>query len=179
MTLKDFFASFKNLWGAASAAVTAGPLGLFVAGLMPPWPNESGAAASAVAVFAGIVGLILAFLDSATDAKRKQRAIISLLVAVLLVVVYVAIWSLTFVEIEKVVRGDTIERRYIVGFWSEARAAGMTPTEAIMKHTLESAYSPISLLAARMSLIISMCATVLLASYGFGLNQIASAKPAH
>ncbi|MBI3350128.1 MAG: hypothetical protein HY020_23320 [Burkholderiales bacterium] len=76
MKIADFFASFKSLWGAAAVAAGAGPLGLWIADLEPPWPSSSGKVA---ALFCAIAILISFFVGpagrDAEDSKvSRQKA---------------------------------------------------------------------------------------------------------
>lgn len=80
MKVADFFSSFKSLWGAAAVAAGAGPLGLWVADLEPPWPSSVGKVA---ALFCAVAILVSFFVGpggreadggraSAQQARRRR-----------------------------------------------------------------------------------------------------------
>jgi hypothetical protein len=72
MKIADFFESFKSLWVAAAVAAGAGPLGLWVADLEPPWPASAGKVAT---LFCAIAILISFFVGPAVrDSENGASA---------------------------------------------------------------------------------------------------------
>jgi hypothetical protein len=69
MKITEYFASFKSVWGGAAIAAGAGPLGLWVADLEPPWPTAVGKVAT---LFCAIAILIAFFVRP--EASKKKRS---------------------------------------------------------------------------------------------------------
>jgi len=172
VSFAKFLRSFKSGWGAAVAVVTAGPLALFGAGFSPPWPTEGGVASAAIATVGGIVGLVLAHLDGATDNKWKIRSAISLILSVLLLLGFVAIWSLTVVQIPQTVNGVSEIRSFVTGFSTLDSYSDIPARKAIKDYGIDVAFSPISLVIGRMSLLMTWVLMFMSLNYGFGLHQI-------
>jgi hypothetical protein len=171
MALATFARSFATGWGAASAAVTAGPLGLFAAHLAPPWPSENGVAAAALGSAAGIIGLVGAFASSEVIRRRGRATALALAAAAVLVIVFVALWSYLVVEIPQLVGDTQVERRYLVGFFTTGLGSSTRPEDAIKMYGLRAVYSPLSLLMGRLTMILVWTLIVGLLTYGFGLQQ--------
>lgn len=70
MKIGEYFESFKSLWGVAAVAAGAGPLGLWVADLEPPWPSAAGKVAT---LFCAIAILIAFFVGPAGSAGGRKR----------------------------------------------------------------------------------------------------------
>lgn len=173
MTLAEFANSFKSGWGAASAAVTAGPFALFAAGLTPPWPSEDGSAAAGLATLFGLMGLTLAYVNGRNRANRR-RSVLSLGGAGVLVVAFVIGWSLLFVAIPQRVDGTVVDRRYVAGVTMRDRPKQLKLDReaAIKRLKLRGTYSNSSLLAGRMALLLPWLLAFGLLTYGFGLQQL-------
>lgn len=172
---ESFIKSFKSAWGWAAAAITAGPVALFAGGFAPPWPNESGSMGTVVGVVAGIVGLVIAYRVNADNPKWRRYSIVSMIAGFVMVMVFLALWSWLVVPIPQMVEGVSVERRFVVGFFTRAVAADLEAKDAIMTFGLDRAYSPISLLLGRMSLIFSWASAIFLLTFGFAL-QVADAR---
>lgn len=70
MKIGEYFESFKSLWGAAAVAAGAGPLGLWVADLEPPWPAAVGKVAT---LFCAIAILIAYFVGPSVRGGGRKR----------------------------------------------------------------------------------------------------------
>lgn len=171
MGIRAFANSFRSGWGAASAAVTAGPLALLATDLTPPWPTEGGGAAATLGTVAGLIGLIFAYLDRRQGKARADRAGNMLKLAVGFILIFVILWSTLIVTAPQMVQGELIERRYLVGFTMRNLGESISAIDAIKKYGLESAYPPLSLLGGRLATIIAWMASLGLLTYGFGLLQ--------
>jgi hypothetical protein len=171
MPLGRFIKSFASRWGAASAAVTAGPLGLLAADLAPPWPSENGVAAAALGCIAGIIGLIFAFSNKSENAQRTRATKRSLMSAGILVIVFIALWSVLIVSIPQFVDGSQVYRRFLTGFYTTDLGASVSRDVAIKRYGLGAVYSPMSLLLARLVVVSTWMLIVGLLTFGFGLQQ--------
>lgn len=116
MTFREYLLSFRSTWGALSglALVLAGVL-KFTA-LVPPWPDEAGVSASALAVVSCVVGVTIGyFLPFSTENRRKLFGIVLVLLAMCLLLFYLYSVSLRIVPFSQPVGDSEVVRRVVVG----------------------------------------------------------------
>jgi hypothetical protein len=116
MTFRQYISSFKSIWGILSGLALALSAILKFTPLVPPWPDEAGVSASALAVVSCVVGVTIGyFLPFSSNEKRKIFGIVLLLLSMCLLLSYLYSMSLRIVSFTQQVGGSEVVRRVVVG----------------------------------------------------------------
>ena len=116
MTFRGYLSSFKSTWGALSGVALALAGILKFSALVPPWPDEAGISASALAVVSCVVGVTIGyFLPFSTKDRRKMFGIVLVLFATCLILFYMYSVSLRIVSFSQPVGDSEVVRRVVVG----------------------------------------------------------------
>jgi hypothetical protein len=119
MKIGDWAKSFKSMWGAGVLVATAGPLGLLVPDLDPPWPEHSYVIGVIFAAVAAIVSFTagLAYADRAKELRKPQTAfaLACLALGLMCLVWYFSAYSTRVVVEAQMVGAEQHELRFVVG----------------------------------------------------------------
>lgn len=177
MEISAWTKSFKSIWGAGVLIATAGPLGLLVPDLYPPWPDHSYVIGVTFAAVAAIIsmtaGLAYAHQARASAKGHTVFALACLALGLISLVWYFLVYSTRVVVETQMVGGEQHELRFVVG--TETRD-DVDKTETDYLDLLrENQYSPErvwtskSLRSSRFLLLITFVAAFFLLTLGMGL----------
>lgn len=116
MTLRSFAAALQADWQALAFAAASIAVLLKFSSIVPPWPDEGGVGASAFAVACCVVGIASGYHVSFRT-KRRQRyvGLGAIASSILVVLVYVYVYSSRVAVITQAVNGVEVSRRIVVG----------------------------------------------------------------
>jgi hypothetical protein len=185
MRLADFLKSFKNLWGVGVGLAVAGPLGMSIPELYPPWPDNSRMIG---VIFCAVVAL-LSFAWGAelnknsrtNDKLQSMVATISLLCGLASIIVYFVAYNSYVVVETQVVGGDQRKLRFVVGAETPGHPIA-EPNSAYLEMLRDNQYDPEriwtrdSLRRSRFLLFGSFIAAFSMLTFGLGLLATQSAR---
>jgi hypothetical protein len=182
--LADFAKSFKNIWGVGVALAVAGPLGMSIPELYPPWPDGS----RLIGVIFCAVAAILSFawgaeLDRRSRATRVLSivATISLVCGLAFIIVYFVAYNSYVVVETQMVGSEQHKLRFVIG----AETRGHSDAElnsASLEMLRDNQYDPEriwtreSLRRSRLLLFGSFLAAFSMLTFGMGLLATRSAR---
>lgn len=177
MSFRYYLASFKSIWGLLSAvSVTVAALLKFTP-LAPPWPDEGGTGATALAVIACIAGISIGYF--VTESTRTTRSMIgasAIITAMLFLLAYLYVLSDRTVNVHVSVGGNEVVRRVVVGtVLRHPEDTGRSPHELLLLYGLRGeAWTSASVTQSRISLVALYMGFYLLLTIGLGTLQARS-----
>jgi hypothetical protein len=119
MKASDWAKPFKSIWGAGVLIATAGPLGLLVPDLYPPWPDHSYVIAVIFAAVAAIVSITagLAYAHQSRGLRKGLTAfaLACLALGLMSLIWYFSAYSTRVVVETQMVGGEQHQLRFVVG----------------------------------------------------------------
>lgn len=184
MKIGDFTKSFKTIWGAGVLLATAGPLGLFVPDLSPPWPDNSHIIGVIFCAVAAVVSFTVGvgYAQRPRSKSKFQAAIATgcLLLGLASLLGYFLAYSTRVVVETQVVGKEQRQLRFVVG--TERRAdADKTGTQDDLELLRDNQYSPEkiwtleSVRYSRVLLLSTFVTSFSLLTFGMGLLATRSA----
>ncbi len=191
MSIKDFYKSFRSLWGVASVLAAAGPMAFWPLDFDPPWPPQ----ARAITVLFSAVGYIVAFvavneyLPNPNERVRKNAGsrrypiavgVGCIAVSVLCSFFYYSSYSTFVKEKPRTVQGQQQTIRRVIG---SERKPGLADREepddkvllANHNYDPDEAWTSTSLRSARLQVFLSFLIMFFLLTLGLGtLAQVSS-----
>ena len=178
MNIGDFAKSFKTVWGAGVLLATAGPLGLFVPDLYPPWPENSHiigvifCAVAAVVSFTAGVG----YAQRPRAKSRVQTAVATacLLLGLASLIGYFLAYSTRVVVETQVVGKEQRQLRFVVGTEMRADVDKTGSGDALEllrdnQYSPEKIWTPDSVRYSRVLLLVTFVAAFSMLTFGMGL----------
>jgi hypothetical protein len=185
MSLAEFAKSFKSIWGLGVALALAGPLGLSIPELYPPWPDNS----RLIGVIFCAVAALLSFawgsqLTRRSTAKQKAPAIIatiSLACGLAFILVYFAAYSSYVVVETQMVGSQQRSLRFVVGAETSGSPDGGSTTDYLgmlrdNQYDPERIWTRDSLRRSRFLLFGSFVAAFSMLTFGMGLLATRSTR---
>ena len=178
MKITDWAKSFKSMWGAGVLVATAGPLGLLVPDLYPPWPEHSYVIGIIFAAVAAIVSFTVGLgYARKPGIMRNARSIVALTCIVfgLASLIWYFLTYSTLVVVEtQMVGTEQHQLRFVVG--TEIRpdvdqTSGVNDLELLRdnEYTPERIWTSQSLQRSRFLLLLTFVASFSLLTFGMGL----------
>lgn len=164
---------WSRRWVALTAAASAGPLITLPADLSPPWPPD-GAVAIATLLCAFAILLANARVQEVGgSAKRNENMLhegrATVLLGVVLLLAYFALYS--GLVIPQVLPNTRDTLRFVIGFVRQPQCVSGTAIGLLQDHQYDASqcWTPLSLAAARWSLMAIFDASFFALTYGFAL----------
>lgn len=188
MNIGDFAKSFKTVWGVGVLLATAGPLGLFVPNLYPPWPENSHLIAvifcAVAAVVSFTVGLSYAQRPTAKSKFQTAVATASLLLGLTCLIGYFLAYSTRVVVETQVVGKEEHQLRFVVGTEMRAdvdKTGGGDNLELLRdnQYSPERVWTPESVRYSRVLLLVAFVAAFSMLTFGMGLLATQAASRGH
>lgn len=186
MTIGDFAKAFKTLWGAGVAVAVAGPLGLFVPDLYPPWPENSHIIGVLFCAVAAVVSLTLG-VGYAQRPENKQTlqtavAIVCLVIGLASLLAYFMANSTRVVEEQQMVGKKAHQLRFVVGTQLRSdvdQTMGSDARELLRdnQYDPEKIWTAESLRNSRFLLLITFVTAFAMLTFGMGLLATRTAAP--
>jgi hypothetical protein len=178
MKIGDWAKSFKSVWGAGVLVATAGPLGLLVPDMDPPWPEHSYAIGVIFAAVAAIVsftaGLTYAHQPRALRKFQTAFSLACLALGLMCLVWYFSAYSTRVVVETQMVGSEQHQLRFVVG--TEMRTdVDKTQDADYLELLRDNQYSPErvwtseSLRYSRFLLLVTFVTAFFLLTLGMGL----------
>ena len=174
MTFRSYLASFSATWKALTGAALLTAALLKFTPLVPPWPDERGSGASALAIAACVIGIVISYqCGGATARMRGRLAIAAMSVATLLIFAYVYLTAARVASLVQPVQGVEVTRRVVVGTTLRNPAdADKTPEQLLELYGLDgSAWTASSLVASRLTLLSVYMGFYMALTFGIGMSQ--------
>jgi hypothetical protein len=178
MKIGDWAKSFKSIWGAGVLIATAGPLGLLVPDLYPPWPDHSYligvifCAVTAIVSFAVGVG----FAQQPMSRRKVQTALAltSLVLGLISLVWYFLAYSTRVVVETQVVGAEQHQLRFVVGTEMRSdvdKGADLNDLELLRdnQYSPERIWTSESLQSSRFILLLTFVLAFSMLTFGMGL----------
>ena len=178
MRLAEFAKSFKSIWGLGVALALAGPLGLSIPELYPPWPDHS----RLIGVIFCAVAALLSFswgseLAGKSTAKQKRPPLIatlSLACGLAFLLVYFAAYSSYVVVETQMVGSQQRSLRFVVGAETRGTSDGGSAADDLEmlrdnQYDPERIWTRDSLRRSRFLLFGSFVAAFSMLTFGMGL----------
>jgi hypothetical protein len=163
---------FKTFWGGAVAIATAGPLGLWVADLSPPWPQSAKAVTAAATLFCAAAVAIAVAIPMRAQ-RRRLVGTVAVLLGLILCIAYLWAYSDHVVSRTQIVDGKPHLRRWVTGSELQPGAAahGLTKEELLEWSNFEptAVWTPASVSAARLQLVLKFFVGFSLLTSGLAL----------
>jgi hypothetical protein len=178
MQIDDFTKAFKTVWGAGVVVAVAGPLGLFVPDLYPPWPDNShliGVVFCAVAaVVSFTVGVGYAQRPATKRTVQTAVAIACAVIGLASLIAYFMAYSTRVVVEPQMIGKEQRELRFVVGTQMRAdvdKTASGVPLELLRdnQYSPEKVWTPESLRNSRFLLLITFVTAFAMLTFGMGL----------
>ena len=178
MNIADWAKSFKSVWGAGVLVATAGPLGLMVPELYPPWPEHSYVIAVIFAAVAGIVSFTagVAYAQQPGTLRKGQTvfALACLALGLISFIWYFSAYSTRVVSEPQMIGTEQHQLRFVVG--TEIRPGVDTKQDADdlellrdNQYTPERVWTSESLRRSRFLLLTTFVSAFFLLTVGMGL----------
>jgi len=127
MRLADFAKSFRNIWGVGAALAVAGPIGMSIPELYPPWPDNS----RLIGVIFCAVSVLLSFAwgaGSNTKSKKKLKlpsvvGAISLVSGLAFIIAYFLAYNAYVVSETQLVGNEQRKLRFVIGAETQGHSA--------------------------------------------------------
>ena len=185
MKIGDWAKSFKSVWGAGVLVATAGPLGLLVPDLYPPWPEHSYLIAVIFAAVAAIGSFTagLAYANRARALRRGQTAfaLACLALGLMSIIWYFSAYSMRVVSEPQMIGAEQHLLRIVVGTEIRAdvdRSEEKDNLELLRdnQYTPERVWTSESLRYSRFLLLVTFVTAFFLLTLGMGLLATRTAK---
>ena len=178
MDIADWKKSFRSVWGAGVLVATAGPLGLLVPDLYPPWPEHSyviGVIFAAVAtIISFTAGTAYAHQPKAWRKGQTAFALACLAFGLTSLIWYFSAYSTRVVAEPQMVGAEQHQLRFVVGSEMRAdvdRAQHADNLELLRdnQYIPERVWTPESLRNSRFLLLLTFVTAFFLLTLGMGL----------
>ena len=176
MNIADWAKSFKSIWGAGVLIATAGPLGLLVPDLYPPWPEYSYLVA---VIFCAVVSIVsftvgLAYAHQPRSQRKLQTLLASacLLLGLTSLIWYFSAYSTRVVVETQVVGTEQHQLRFVVGTDMRADMDKTSDHLELLRdnqYNPERVWTPESLRFSRLLLLITFLVAFSMLTLGMGL----------
>lgn len=188
MKLADWMKSFKSIWGAGVILATAGPLGLSVPDLYPPWPEHSYWIAVIFCAVASLVSFTVGLSDlHPPRSKTRIQTVLActcLVLGLISLIGYFAAYSTRVVGETQVVGAEQRQLRFVVGTEMRAdmdRTSDLNNLELLRDHQYdpERVWTSESLRFSRLLLLITFVGAFAMLTFGMGLlaTRSGSSRP--
>ena len=177
MKIGDWAKSFKSIWGAGVLIATAGPLGLLVPDLYPPWPDHSYLIGVIFCAVTAIVSFAIAVSYAHQPIFQKVQtalALASLALGLTSLIWYFSAYSTRVVVETQVVGAEQHQLRFVVG--TEIRAdvdktADLNDLELLRdnQYSPERVWTSESLRTSRFLLLITFVTAFSMLTFGMSL----------
>jgi hypothetical protein len=178
MNIADWAKSFKSVWGVGVLIATAGPLGLLVPDMYPPWPDHSyliGVIFCAIsAIVSFTVGVGYAHQPGASSKVQTAIALACLVLGLTSLISYFLIYSTRVVVETQVIGAEQHLLRFVVGTEMRADMDKSTDGDNLEllrdnQYSPERIWTPESLRYSRFLLLITFVTAFSMLTVGMGL----------